>query len=86
MTVLGVQVEVLDKKLDGFSLFNQAPLMSCETCGRGHLIQDWQNRFGSSRQMERVDYWGNANSPKSNPFSSAYNAAWWNHPNFGWSN
>src|SRR3954462_10183607 len=68
----------------------QAPVMVCELCTGGHVMQDCQvgNTFG---QQEQVNYMtnfprGQGNS-YGNPYPHAYNPNWRNtHPNFSWGN
>ena len=67
MTVLASWVEATNKKLDGSTLMNQALVMSCETCERGHSLQDCQNSLCfPSKQMQQVAYLGNAIRPQNN--------------------
>ncbi len=41
--------------------------------------------FGQYLLSEQVDYMGNYNQRGvGNPFSTAYDPAWRNHPNFSW--
>ncbi|KAG8474460.1 hypothetical protein CXB51_031443 [Gossypium anomalum] len=82
-TMLSNQVELLNKKIDGFLGSTQVhPVMRCDSSGGVHT--EYQS-FNPSTEEEQVHYIGNNNSrPQNNPYSNTYSAGWRNHPNFSW--
>lgn len=64
----------MNKKWYRLASINQATVMSCESCGGGHAMLNYQINLGSSsNKMEEVDYLGNATHPSNNPFCNTYN-------------
>src|SRR5262249_18295836 len=54
---LTVQIELLNKKIDGISI---GPIMMCELCGvNGHKSVECQVGNPFAQSMEQVDYTGN---------------------------
>ena len=83
MTVLAAQLEVLSKKIDGFSITNQqSSVLHCDICGGPHMSQVCQVLATEEDQKELVDYLVNAPRQQGNPYSNTYNLGWRNHPNF----
>ncbi|KAK5784132.1 hypothetical protein PVK06_038652 [Gossypium arboreum] len=83
VTMLSIQVELLNKKIDGFLSSSQVhPVMQCEASVGGTSHSEYQP-YGHNMDNEQ-NYMGNNLRPQNNPYSNTYNASWRDHPNFSW--
>ena len=84
VTMLSNQVELLNKKIDGFLSSSQVhPVMQCEASGGGSSNSEYPP-YGHNMENEQLNYMGNNPRSQNNPYSNTYNAGWRNHPNFSW--
>ncbi|KAK5775546.1 hypothetical protein PVK06_043447 [Gossypium arboreum] len=84
VTMLSNQVELLNRKSDGFLSSSQVhPVMQCEASGGGSSNSEYRP-YGHNIENEQLNYMGNNPRSQNNPYSNAYNAGWRNHPNFSW--
>ncbi|KAK5785574.1 hypothetical protein PVK06_040170 [Gossypium arboreum] len=84
VTMLSNQVELLNKKIDGFLSSSQVhPVMQCEASS-GEPDHSKYQPYGHSMDNEQLNYMGNNPRPQNNLYSNTYNASWKNHPNFSW--
>ena len=61
---LAMQVEALNKKIDGLSVLNQpTSMMQCDLCGGIHGNQGWKEMKNLTMPSEHVDYIVNAPQP-----------------------
>ena len=84
ITMLSNQVELLNKKIDGFLSSSQVhPVMQCKASGGGSSNSEYKP-YGLNMDNEQLNYMGNNSRSQNNPYSNTYNAGWRNHPNFSW--
>ncbi|KAK5811958.1 hypothetical protein PVK06_027350 [Gossypium arboreum] len=84
VTMLSNQVELLNKKIDGFLSSSQVhPVMQCESSG-GRTSHSEYQPYGHNMDNDQLNYMGNNPRSQNNPYSNTYNAGWKNHPNFSW--
>ncbi|KAK5845857.1 hypothetical protein PVK06_002093 [Gossypium arboreum] len=84
VTMLSNQVELLNRKIDGFLGSSQVhPVMQCNASGGGTSNSKYPP-YGHNMENEQLNYMGNNPRPQNNPYSNTYNAGWRNHPNFSW--
>ncbi|KAK5818848.1 hypothetical protein PVK06_023794 [Gossypium arboreum] len=82
VTMLSNQVELLNKKIDGFLSSSQVhPVMLGEASSGGTNHSKYQP-YGHSIDNEQLNYMGNNPRPQKKLYSNTYNAGWKNHPNF----
>ncbi|KAG8499036.1 hypothetical protein CXB51_005447 [Gossypium anomalum] len=84
VAILSTQVELLNRKIDGFFGSSQVhPVMQCKASGGGSSNSEYPP-YCHNRENEQLNYMGNNPRSQNNPYSNTYNAGWRNHPNFSW--